>query len=77
MLNSIVTGLGRKSKLILDNLGISASELDEEMKKTGDMTLAVGNIIRRQMASAGDYIETAADKAAQANVNLQNKMSLQ
>jgi predicted nucleic acid-binding Zn-ribbon protein len=33
MTDSIVTGLGRKSKPILDNLGISASEIDEEMKK--------------------------------------------
>ena len=35
---------------------------------------AVGAIIRDQMAAAGDYVETAADRAAQANVSLQNKM---
>jgi hypothetical protein len=44
------------------------------MKETGDMTKAVGAIIREQMAKAGDYVETAADRAAQANVSLQNKM---
>jgi coenzyme F420-reducing hydrogenase delta subunit len=38
------------------------------------MTKAVGEIIREQMAKAGDYVETAADRAARANVNLQNKM---
>ena len=38
------------------------------------MTKAVGEIIREQMAKAGDYVETAADRAAQANVSLQNKM---
>ena len=38
------------------------------------MTKAVGAIIRDQMKNAGDYVETAADRAAQANVNLQNKM---
>ena len=32
LVNSIVTGLGRKSKMILDNLGLSASEIDEKMK---------------------------------------------
>jgi hypothetical protein len=74
LVNSIVTGLGRKSKMILDNLGISATEIDEKMKKTGDMTKAVGEIVREQMAKAGDYVETAADRAAQANTNLQNKM---
>ena len=74
LVDSIVNGLGRKSKLILDNLGISATELDERMKETGDMTKAVGEIIREQMAKAGDYVETAADRATQANVSLQNKM---
>ena len=74
MVDSIVTGLGRKSLMILDNLGLSATEIRERMKETGDMTKAVGAIIRDQMAAAGDYVETAADRAAQANVNLQNKM---
>ena len=74
MVDSIVTGLGRKSLMILDNLGLSASEIKEKMAETGDMTKAVGEIIREQMSKAGDYVETAADRAAQANVNLQNKM---
>lgn len=74
MVDSIVTGLGRKSLMILDNLGLSATEIRERMKETGDMTKAVGDIIREQMAKAGDYVETAADRAAQANVSLQNKM---
>ena len=74
MVDSIVTGLGRKSLMILDNLGLSATEVKERMKETGDMTKAVGEIIREQMSKAGDYVETAADRAAQANVSLQNKM---
>lgn len=74
MVDSIVTGLGRKSLMILDNLGLSATEVREKMKETGDMTKAVGEIIREQMSKAGDYVETAADRAAQANVSLQNKM---
>ena len=75
MVDSIVTGLGRKSLMILDNLGISASEVKEKMKETGDMTTAVGAIIREQMKKAGDYVETAADKATQANVELENAMT--
>jgi hypothetical protein len=74
MVNSIVTGLGRQSLMILDNLGLSATEIKERMKQTGDMTKAVGEIIREQMAKAGDYVETAADRAAQANTSLLNKM---
>ena len=74
MVDSIVTGLGRKSLMILDNLGLSATEIKEKMAETGDMTKAVGAIIREQMQKAGDYVETAADRAAQANVDLQNKL---
>lgn len=44
------------------------------MAETGDMTKAVGEIIREQMANAGDYVETAADRAAQADVELKNAM---
>ena len=74
MVESIVTGLGRKSLMILDNLGLSATQIKDKMKETGDMTKAVGEIIREQMANAGDYIETAADRAAQADVDLKNAM---
>lgn len=74
MVESITNGLGRQSKPILDNLGISAKEIEERMKSTGDFTKAVGEIIRDQMAKAGDYVETAADRATKANVSLQNKM---
>lgn len=74
MVDSIVTGLGRKSLMILDNLGLSAAEIKEKMKDTGDMTKAVGEIIREQMSNAGDYIETAADRAAKADAELQNAM---
>ena len=75
MVDSIVTGLGRKSLMILDNLGLSAAEIRERMKETGDMTKAVGEIIREQMAKAGDYVETAADRATAANVEVTNAMT--
>ncbi len=75
MVDSIVTGLGRKSLMILDNLGLSAAEVKEKMAETGDMTKAVGEIIREQMSKAGDYVETAADRATKANVELENAMT--
>lgn len=75
LVDSIVTGLGRKSLPILDNLGLSATEIRERMKETGDMTKAVAQIIEERMASAGDYVETAADRAAQAQARLDNAMT--
>ena len=75
MVDSIVTGLGRKSLMILDNLGLSATQIKDKMAETGDMTKAVGEIIREQMAKAGDYVETAADRATKANVELENAMT--
>ena len=74
LVNSIVTGLGRQSLPILDNLGLSAIEIREEMKSTGDMTAAVANIIAKNMGEAGAYTETAADRAAQATARQRNAM---
>ena len=74
MVDSIVTGLGRQSLMILDNLGLSASEIKERMRETGDMTTAVADIIKDQMSKAGDYVETAADRAARADTELKNAM---
>ena len=72
LVDSIVTGLGRQSLPILDNLGLSATEIRAEMAKSGDMFSAVANIIKKNMAEAGDYTETAADRAAQAAARLEN-----
>ena len=74
LVDSIVTGLGRKSLPILDNLGLSATEIRDRMKETGDMTEAVAQIIQERMSKAGDYVETAADRAAQGQVKLDNAM---
>ena len=74
LVDSIVTGLGRNSLPILDNLGLSATEIRERMKETGDMTKAVADIIQERMKNAGDYIETASDRAAQAQTRLENAM---
>ena len=74
MVDSIVTGLGRKSLPILDNLGLSAAEIKEKMKDSGDMTKAVAEIIKEKMNEAGDYVETAADRAKKQEVELQNEL---
>ena len=72
MTNSIVTGLGRKSPLILDNLGISAAEISEKTKETGDFMKAVAEIVDNQLAEAGEAYISAADRAAQKTVELEN-----
>lgn len=57
LVNSFVDGVGRKSTLVLDNLGISASELQEEVRRVGDFAQAVGNIIERSMVDAGSSVD--------------------
>lgn len=75
LVESIVNGLGRKSLPILDNLGLSATEIRERMKESGDMTKAVADIIQERMEAAGGYIETASDRAARATTDLENAMT--
>jgi len=69
LVNSIVLGIGRKSPLILDNLGISAVRLRQELKGAGvelnsvqDIAAAVGRIAAEEMKKSGDIIETNAIK---------------
>ena len=62
LVQSFTTGLGRKSKLVLDNLGISVVELNAEIEKTGDFATSVGNIIDREMAKSGQAVDTLAEK---------------
>ena len=60
LVDSIVTGLGRQSVLILDNLGISAKEIRDNMKDGSTMAKAVGKIIKEQMGNAATDIDNAA-----------------
>ena len=60
LVDSIITGLGRKSVMILDNLGISAADIRKEMGETGDMASAVGIIIKREMERTGRAADTGA-----------------
>lgn len=60
LVDSIITGLGRQSVLILDNLGISAAEIRDNMKDGASMAEAVGKIIKEQMGEAATEIDKAA-----------------
>lgn len=67
LVNSFVTGIGRKSALVMDNLGISATELQAEVKRVGDFATAVGNIMEREMSGMGEAIDTVKDKTDRLN----------
>lgn len=72
LVESIVLGISRKSIPILDNLGISATEVQTEFKKTGDFAEAVGNIISRSMGEADGATTGFADTIAQTRANIEN-----
>ena len=72
MVDSFVTGLGRESVKILDNLGISTIELNAKTKELGSMSAAVGAIMDSEMARAGDRVETVSMKIDQQRAAVTN-----
>jgi F0F1-type ATP synthase epsilon subunit len=72
MVDSFVTGLGRKSVMILDNLGISAAELRDKMASGATMAEAVGQIMDEAFAEAGDRVVTASMKIDQQRAAITN-----
>jgi hypothetical protein len=79
LVNSIVTGIGRKSPLILDNLGISAVRLKEkfggvaiEAQSIADVAQAVGDIAAEEMGKMGVSVDTAADKMLRLTTTWEN-----
>ena len=65
LVDSIITGLGRESVMILDNLGLSSAEIRTQMEGGASMAEAVSEIINRDMAKGAGVIETAATNSAQ------------
>lgn len=82
LVNSIIIGVGRKSPLILDNLGISAVELRKKLKGVGlesasvaDISDAMNSIIDESAAEFGGLGKealTTSQQLAQVNVDVQN-----
>jgi len=77
--NSIVLGIGRKSPLILDNLGISAVELRTRLKgvgveaaNVGDIAQIIGDIAQEELEKMGDQADTTADKLARLSTIAEN-----
>jgi hypothetical protein len=79
LVDSIVTGIGRKSKLILDNLGISAVQLDEALggastaaSSIGEVAEAVGRIAEQNLSKMAGFSENASTKTQRLSAEWEN-----
>lgn len=79
LVDSIVTGIGRKSKLILDNLGISAVELDEALggvstaaSTIGEVADAVGRIAEKNLRNMAGFTDDAKTRLDQLSASWEN-----
>lgn len=72
LVQSITTGIGRQSPLILDNLGINARRVREEFQRTGDFAQAAFNIIQEESRKAGNDLTSFAEKQARINAQIEN-----
>lgn len=78
LVDSIVRGIGRKSILVLDNLGLSATRLREQFdgaslasQSVADVTKGVAEIARVELEKMGGYAETSATKVDQLTASVQ------
>lgn len=69
---SLVEGLSKESKLRIDNLGISATELNKELEKTPNFVQAVANIAKKEVAEAGSILDEAGNAQSRWNAALEN-----
>ena len=72
MVDSFVTGLGRESVKILDNLGISTIELQAKTKELGSMAAAVGAIMDEEFEKVGARVTTTSMKVDQQRASITN-----
>jgi hypothetical protein len=69
---SIITGIGRKSIKILDNLQINIADLNHRVKDLGiSYGEAVGQIANEQLQKMGGYLETSKTTVDQLNKELE------
>ena len=79
LVESIVNGIGKKSTVVLDNLGISAVRLKNEFNgaaleaySIGEISQAVSKIATEELGKMGDAIDTATDKMARLSASWTN-----
>jgi hypothetical protein len=61
LVQSLVEGIGKKSTMVLDNLGISLVRIQKEMKETGDFATAAFNIVNEDLEQMNENIAPMAD----------------
>ena len=75
--SSLVEGLSKESKLRIDNLGISAKELNDELERTPNFVQAVAKIAKKEVAEAGGILDDAGNSQEKWNAALNNfKLSI-
>lgn len=72
LVNSLITGLGRNSIRLLDNLQISVTELREKTKELGSTQAAVFAIVNKQMRDMGGFLETDATRVDKLSASWKN-----
>lgn len=79
LVNSLVEGIGKKSTLRLDNLGIAADRVREALNgvslqaaTVGQVSTAMATIAAEELGKMGKPIETAADEMARLRVEFDN-----
>ncbi|HMM02049.1 MULTISPECIES: hypothetical protein [unclassified Dysgonomonas] len=68
----IINGIGKQSKLILDDLGFSSVEINKAIAKQGSFAKGVISLVNEELEKQGPRALTAADMAVQASVKWQN-----
>jgi hypothetical protein len=76
LVDSIVTGIGRKSKLILDNLGISATQLKDKLKGVGEETATVADYAKAVGEIAAESLNNMAGFAENSSTKVQRLSAL-
>ncbi len=69
---SLVEGLSKESKLRIDNLGISAKQLNDQLKLTPNFVEAVAIIAKSEIAEAGGILDEAANSQSKWNAAIAN-----
>ncbi len=79
LVNSIITGLGRKSPLILDNLQLTTKQLQAALGDTaleaasiGELTAAASVVAREELKKMGDEVTTTNDLIMQGGAAWEN-----
>lgn len=72
MTELILEGVGKKSVKSLQEFGLSAAEVNEELKRTPDFARAIGNIAEREFARAGNAASDYGDEIDRLEVEIKN-----